>query len=245
MSDTSERIRAELKAETGVDFADYRDDDLIDAVTGWSGLLGLAGDFLVAVGVGLGIAVAGIVIVLTTAIDGEAGAGMSIGAAIAGLGAVALTFGLRARHRIPGEIDRVFDLTSAMVDRVADDIEAGTLTVTTGQAARGLAIVAAAPALTRVAQRRFPLVGTLAAPIAGALMTKVLARVWPKDLGGEHLHGLDRPARKLEGALDNARRATVPRLTRAVRWATLPLLIGGCLVIGVGGVVGLIALVTA
>ena len=57
-------------------------------------------------------------------------------------------------------------------------------TVSAAQAARGLALVAAAPALTRVAQRRFPLVGTVAAPAVGAMLTRTLARVWPSTTGG-------------------------------------------------------------
>lgn len=57
MSATSERIRADLVANTGVDFAAYRDDDLIDALSGWSGILGLATDLLIGLAGGIALVV--------------------------------------------------------------------------------------------------------------------------------------------------------------------------------------------
>ena len=180
MSAASEKVRAELVTETGVDFRRYADDDLIDAVSGWSGIVGFAKDFGISLAAAAAVVLVAIAMAVVSDLEAEARVGVIVGGVVAGVGVMAIIFGLRARKRAPSEAAKVFELTSTMVDRVAEDVATGRITVTPGQAARGLAIVAAAPALTRVAQRRFPLIGTLAAPAVGALLTRVLVRVWPQ-----------------------------------------------------------------
>lgn len=244
MSSTASRLRAELQAETGVDFATYADDELMDAVTGWSGLVGLAFDLLVAVGIGAATLVVSVIGAGAMGLEAEAPIGVVVAGFVAGAGLAALVFALRARRRAPAEVTKVFDLAGVMVERVADDVATGKLSVGVGDAARGLAIVAAVPALTRVAQRRFPLVGTLAAPATGALLARVLSRVWPTG-GGQPLTGIEGPARSLRQALDSARGTIVPKLATAVRWATFPLLVGGVTLVAIGIVVGFVSVVTA
>jgi hypothetical protein len=246
MSATSGRIRAELQAQTGADFRRYADDDLIDAVSGWSGLVGLAKDFGISLALGIGLALVAGAVALTTELDAEAQVGVIIGGIVAGLGAMIAFFALRARKRAPSEAAKVFELTGAMVDRVAEDVATGRITVTASQAARGLALVAAAPALTRIAQRRFPLVGTLAAPAVGALLTRVLARVWPAGgAGGQPLVGLEGTARRLNEAVGDAETAVIPKLARAVRWVTVPILVAGLVILAIGCLTALLSIVTA
>ena len=245
MSATSERIRAELQAQTGADFWRYADDDLIDAVSGWSGLVGLAKDFGISLALGIGLALIAVAVALTTGLDAEAQVGVLIGGIVAGLGAMIAFFALRARKRAPSEAAKVFELTGAMVDRVAEDVATGRITVTPSQAARGLALVAAAPAMTRVAQRRFPLVGTLAAPAVGALLTRVLARVWPAGGASEPLVGLEGTARRLNEAVGDAQTAVIPKLAKAVRWVTVPILVAGFVILAIGCLTALLSIVTA
>lgn len=245
MSATSQRVRAELRAETGVDFNRYRDDDLMDAVSGWSGVLGLVGDGLMALGVGVVvILVTGSVGLVVTSAP-EARIGMIVASVVAGTGVGVIVFSVRARGRLPAEADKVFALTSAMADRVAVDVAGGRLSVTAAQAARGLAIVAAVPALTRVAQRRFPLIGTLMAPLVGSILARGLARVWPDSRDGDALVGLEGTARRLDQAIGSARSAVVPKLATAVRWVTLPLIVGGCVLLTIAFLVGVLSVISA
>lgn len=245
MSATSERVRAELEAETGVDFRRYADDALIDAVTGWSGIVALATEFGISLGFGALVAVIAIAVAFIGNFGFEARVGVIVGGLIVGLGVILVMFALRGRRRAPSEAEKVFELTETMVDRVAEDVATGRITVTAAQAARGLAIVAAAPALTRVAQRRFPLVGTLAAPAVGALLTRTLARVWPAASGGLPLTGLEGTARRLNDAVAAARRAVIPKLATTVRWATLPLIIAGTVLGLIGLGVAAVSIFTA
>ena len=245
MSATSERVRAELQTQTGVDFRRYADDDLIDAVSGWSGLVGLAKDFGISLGIGLGVVLVAVVVALASGLAVEAGVGVIVGGVVAGLGVMVAFFALRARRRAPTEAAKVFDLSSAMVDRVAEDVATGRVTVTPAQAVRGLALVAAAPALTRVAQRRFPLLGTLAAPAVGALLTRVLARVWPSGGEGHPLVGLEGTARRLNEAVRSAEVVVLPKLARAVRWATMPILVAGAVLVAIGVATALLSVATA
>lgn len=244
MSSRASRLRAELQAETGIDFATYADDELVDAMTGWTGLLGLIFDLLIAVGVGAAALLMAVIVAATTGLEAEARIGVVVAGFVMGAGLAALVFALRARRRAPAEVTKVFDLAGKMVERVADDVAAGKLSIGVGDAARGLAIVAAVPALTRVAQRRFPLVGTLAGPAAGALVARILARVWPAG-GGSPLAGIEGPARSLGHALDSARNTVIPRLATTVKWATLPLVVGGGVLVTIGIVVGVVSVVTA
>lgn len=245
MNATSEKVRAELQAETGVDFKRYADDDLIDAVSGWSGLMGLAKDF----GTSLAAAALVLAVAVGSALVGrwpvEIRIGVIVGGVLAAVGVLAVMFAFRARKRAPTEAAKIFELTSSMVDRVAEDVATGRLTVTPTEAARGLALVAAAPALTRVAQRRFPLVGMVAAPAVGALLTRVLARVWPQTGGGSAMLGLEGTARRLNEAVSSAEAAVLPKLATGVRWATIPLLLGGFLIGGLGVVIALASIATA
>jgi hypothetical protein len=245
MSATSERIRAELQAQTGADFRRYADDALIDAVSGWSGLVGLAKDFGISLALGIGLALVAVAVALTTGLDAEAQVGVLIGGIVVGLGAMVAYFALRARKRAPSEAAKVFELTGAMVDRVAEDVATGNITVTPSQAARGLALVAATPALTRVAQRRFPLIGTLAAPAVAALLTRVLARVWPAGGGGHPLVGLEGTARRLNEAVGDAQTAVIPKLATAVRWVTVPILVAGFVIMAIGSLIVLLSIVAA
>ena len=245
MSATSERVRAELQTQTGVDFRRYADDDLIDAVTGWTGLLGLAKDFAISFLIGLSVILAAVIVALATGMEAEADAGLIVGGVVAGLGVMVGFFALRARRRGPAEAAKVFDLTGGMVDRVAEDVATGRVTVTPAQAVRGLALVAAAPALTRVAQRRFPLLGTLAAPAVGAFLTRILARVWPKGSDGPPLVGLEETARRLNEAVLSAETAVLPKFTKAVRWATLPILLAGGVLVVIGIVTAVLSVATA
>lgn len=233
-------LRARLQRQTGVDFATYADDDLVDAVTGWSGLLGLVADLGLSVAAGLVVVAGAVTLAWTSGASFEAGAGIVIGGLAAGAGLAAAVFGVRARRRAPTEVGRVFDVAGAMAARVADDAAEGRLEVSPADAARGLTMVAAIPALTRAARRRFPLVGIVAAPVAGALLTRILARVWPSGDGHPAGSGLEGGVRRLEQTLTSVRSTTLPRITTAVRWATLPLLVAGALLIIVGLVVAAI-----
>ena len=103
MSATSERVRAELQTQTGVDFRRYADDDLIDAVTGWTGLLGLAKDFAISFLIGLSVILAAVIVALATGMEAEADAGLIVGGVVAGLGVMVGFFALRARRRGPAE----------------------------------------------------------------------------------------------------------------------------------------------
>lgn len=246
MSATSERVRAELEAQTGVDFRRYADDDLIDAVTGWSGIVGLVKEFGISLAIGAVVAGAAVVAALLSPIGIEAQIGLVVGGVVAAIGVLVGMFALRARRRAPAEALKVFELTETMVDQVAEDVATGRIEVTPAQAVRGLALVAAAPALTRVAQRRFPLVGTLAAPAVGALLTRVLARVWPSTAsGGPPLVGLEGTARSLHQTITGVERTVIPKLARAVRWVTLPLIVAGAALVVIGVLVAAISILTA
>lgn len=242
MSSPTDQVRAELQARTGVDFATYADDEFIDAVTGWSGLLALGRELAVAVGVGLGVLAVAVIITVTGDWGFDAGVGLIIGGLVAGTGAGVTIFSLRVRQRAPAEASKVFDVAGKMADRVAEDVTSGRLTVSAGDAARGVAIVAAVPALTRATQRRFPLVGTLIAPAVGSVLSRALVRAWPASRAAVPLTGIERPARRLEHTLESVREAVIPKLTRAVRWATLPLVAAGAILMTLGVTVALISL---
>lgn len=234
-------IRADLQERTGVDFAEYADDEFVDTVTGWSGLLGLVKDFAIGVGVGLLLVVAAILAAINLSLPADARSGLVIGGVVAGIGAAVCVFVLLLRRRVPTEATRVFDVAGKMAHRVADDLASGRLTIGVGEAARGVALVAAIPALTRATQRRFPLVGTLFAPAAGALVSRVIARVWPASPGSVPLTGLEKPTRQLEETLGSVRAAVIPRVATAVRWVSLPVLIGGGVLVVLGIAVVLIS----
>src|SRR5690606_41315373 len=89
-------------------------------------------------------------------------------------------------------------------------------------AARGIVMVAAVPALVRVTERRLPVLGMVLGPVAGSMVGRVLLRVWPS---GERALTLDRfgsgPDRH-HATPSAARDAIVARLGRAGRWATRP-----------------------
>ena len=73
-------------------------------------------------------------------------------------------------------------------------------------------------------------------------MSRVLMRVWPT---GRRAVGLDRvggAANHLRSALATARDGIRPRLGRAVRWGTLPLLAGGTVLIVIAVAVLLLSL---
>lgn len=242
LNTTSERVRGELLAETGVDFRRYADDDLIDAVTGWSGIVALATEFGISLALGASVALVAIVLAVVIDLDFESRVGIVVGGLIAALGVLVAMFARRGRRRASDEAAKVFDLTEAMVDRVAVDVASGRINVTPAQAAKGLTIVAAAPALTRVAQRRFPLVGTLAAPAVGVLLTRTIARLWPTTDGdGIPLAGLEGTARRLNEAVGSARRVVLPKLAAAIRWATFPLSVTGYLLVLIGAAVVVIS----
>jgi hypothetical protein len=244
MSRSSERIRADLQARTGIDFARYADDELIDAVTGWSGLKGLlidAGSALVA-----GVAVVVVALVATAAdYPRQTVVGLVVGGVVAGFGVSAGVFAFRLRRRAPEEVGKVFDLARAMVDRVAADISRGDLVVSYTDAAKGIALVAAVPAITRVARRRFPLIGTIAAPAVGAVLTRVLTRVWPTGMGDAVTARVEGTSHRLEETLQAARERAVPKLATAMRWATLPLLAAGGTLTILGLAVALISVASA
>lgn len=244
MSRSSERVRADLQARTGVDFTRYADDEFLDAVTGWSILKGLVVDAALALGASLALVIAAVVLTLVTSIDDEAAVGVVIGSVVAGVGLAAAAFGLRLRRRAPDELGRVFDASAAMTDRVAADIASGDLVVSYADAVKGMTLVAAIPALTRAAQRRFPLIGTVTAPVIGAILTRALSRVWPAGAGEVVAGRLGGTSRRLEGALQTARSRTVPKLAKAMRWATLPLLVAGVVLMVLGGAISLIAAAT-
>lgn len=244
MSRSSEKIRADLQARTGVDFTRYADDDFLDAVTGWSVLKGLVADAALSLGAGLALVAAAIVIALVTSVDGEAAVGVVVGAVVAGFGISAAVLAVRLRRRAPDELGRVFDASAAMSDRVAADISSGELVVSYADAVKGMTLVAAIPALTRAAQRRFPLVGTVAAPVIGAMLIRALNRVWPASAGEMMAGRLEGTTRRLEGALQTARSRTVPKLATAMRWATLPLLVAGAVLMVMGGSISLISAAT-
>lgn len=227
MSSHAARTRADLQARTGVDFAEYIDDELVDSVTGWSGLLGIIREAALGAGVGLVLIATSIAIAWTADLSDDESAGLVIGGVVAGVGAASVTFAVRLRRRIPAEASKVFEVAGSAVDRVARDVASGRLTVTAGDAARGLTLVAAIPALTRAARRRFPVLGLVAAPAVGAVLGRALGRVWPAGQGTTPLTSLERPARRLEETLATVGQSALPRLATTVRWATLPLLAGG------------------
>lgn len=114
------------------------------------------------------------------------------------------------------------------------------MNVTVSEAARGVVMVAAIPALVRASRRRFPLVGTVVGPVVGTLLGRAIPRLWPAGSRSASISGLEGPARRLDAALESARRAVLPRLATGVRWATLPLLLAGFVLAFIGlAVVGL------
>lgn len=242
MSSPASRVRADLQTRTGIDFAEYVDDELVDSVTGWSGLLGLIRELAVGVGVGVLVVATAIALAIGVDLSADQRVGLVIGGVLAGLGAAALTFALRLRRRIPAEASKVFDVAGTAADRVARDVASGRLTITAGDAARGVTLVAAIPALTRAARRRFPLVGLVAAPAVGAVMSRALMRVWPSGQGGTPLSGLERPARRLQDTLGKVSETVLPRIATAVRWATLPLAVGGSVLVVLGAAATIVSL---
>lgn len=242
MSSPASRVRADLQTRTGIDFAEYVDDELVDSVTGWSGLLGLIRELAVGVGVGVLVVATAIALAIGVDLSADQRVGLVIGGVLAGLGAAALTFALRLRRRIPAEASKVFDVAGTAADRVARDVASGRLTITAGDAARGVTLVAAIPALTRAARRRFPLVGLVAAPAVGAVMSRALMRVWPSGQGGTPLSGLERPARRLQDTLGKVNETVLPRIATAVRWATLPLAVGGSVLVVLGAAATIVSL---
>lgn len=245
MSRSSERIRADLQARTGIDFARYADDELIDAVTGWSGLKGLlmdAGSALVAGG-----SVVVVVALVAAAADypRQTVVGLIVGGVGAGFGVSAGVFAFLLRRRAPEEVGKVFDLAGVMVDRVAADIAGGDLVVSYIDAARGIALVAAVPAMTRVARRRFPLIGTIAAPAVGAIVTRAMTRVWPTGRGDAVTARVEGTSHRLEETLHAARERALPKLASAMRWATLPLLVAAGTLTILGVTVALISVASA
>lgn len=242
MTSPAGRIRAELQASTGVDFAEYADDEFVDAITGWSGLVGLIKEAAIAVSAGLAVVVGAALVAAFGPIDGDAATGLVIGGVVAGIGTTVLVLALRVRRRIPIEITRVFEVAARMADRVAEDIAGGRLTISATDAARGVAIVAAVPALTRATQRRFPLLGTAVAPVAGSILSRSLIRVWPGGRGSIPIDRLEGPARHLDTALASAREGVVSKLGTAVRWATLPLVVAGSSVMVLGIAIFLVSL---
>lgn len=234
MNSPAARLRADLQARTGVDFAQYVDEELVDSVTGWSGLLGVIRELAISVGVALAIVTGAVIVAATVDLSTDESSGTIIGGVVLAFGAAAATFALRLRQRIPAEAGKVFDVAGTAVDRVAADVASGRLRITAGDAARGVTVVAAIPALTRVARRRFPVLGLLAAPAVGTVLTRALLRVWPGGQDATPLTGLERPARHLEETLRAVGAATLPRVSTAVRWATIPLLVGGAVLAFLG-----------
>lgn len=241
MTSPAARVGADLQARTGIDFSRYVDDELVDSITGWSGLLGLVRALAVAVGTGLVVVVVCVTLAAIAEMSSDERTGLVIGGIVVGAGVAGFVFALRLRRRIPAEAGKVFDVAAASVDRVAADVAAGRLTVTAGDAARGVTLVAAIPALTRAARRRFPLVGTAAAPAVGAVLSRALMRVWPTGSGAIPLAGLESPARRLEETLKGVRQSVLPKVATAVRWATLPLLVGGIVLTLLGAGVVLVS----
>lgn len=227
MSSPAARVRADLQARTGVDFAAYADDEFVDTVTGWSGIVALGKELAMALGGGLLVLVAAVVWAFLGDYGFDERVGLILGGLVAGVGTAVMLLSIRVRRRVPEEASKVFDAAGSMVEKVAVDLESGRLRVNASDAARGIAIVATIPAMTRATQRRFPLVGFLLAPAVGSLLSRALVRVWPSDGGGVPLTSLDRPARRLHSTLDSIRQSVLPRLARTVRWATLPLLAAG------------------
>lgn len=241
MSSPSSRTRADLHTRTGIDFSQYVDDELVDSITGWSGLLGLVKELGMSIGIGLLVAVGAIVVAVVRESSSDESTGLVIGGIVTGTGVAAFTFALRLRRRIPAEANKVFEVAGAAADRVARDVASGRLTISSGDAARGVTLVAAIPALTRAARRRFPLLGTVAAPMAGAILSRALMRVWPTGHAATPLSGLERPARRLEDTLRTVSQSVLPRVTTAVRWATLPLAAGGLALVVLGAAVVLLS----
>lgn len=240
-----ERLRAELETETGIDFARYRDDAFVDAVTGWTGLVGVVKDLLVA------MLVAGVVAVSVVAAsllrDGKIGTtvGAIVGGVVLAGGTFTVVFVRRIRVRIPAETDHVFVVTARMADALATEVTAGTIQLTPAQASRGLALVAAVPAITAVARRRFPVAGLVVAPVASGILSRTLLRLWPTGDGGEAIRGMDDWLHRLQAATARARAAVVPRVATTVRWVTLPLTLVGLALCGIGAAVTALALSAA
>lgn len=237
MTSPASRVRADLQARTGIDFSQYVDDELVDSITGWSGLLGVVKELGVSLGIGLLVVAAALVIALVSQPGSDASAGLVIGGGVTGVGAAALTFALRLRRRIPTEASKVFEVASAAAERVGRDVASGRLAISAEDAARGVTLVAAIPALTRAARRRFPLVGTLAAPVVGAVLSRALVRVWPSGQGTAPLSGLDRPARRVQRTVQAIGESILPSVKTVIRWATLPLAVGGLVLVAIGATV--------
>jgi len=218
---------------------------VIDTVTGWSGLVGLARDLALALAVGLLVIVAAVIVATRPGLDELQPTGVTIGGIIAGLGAAAVTAVVRVRARIPREVSRVFDVSEDLARRVGDDLASGRLRLSTTEAARGLVLVAAIPALVRASRRRFPLIGTLVAPVLGEILSRILGRLWP---GGtreiEPPGGDGSPKRQVMAVLSSVRQRILPRLATGVRWVTLPLLLAGGTVLLVGVSVVFLTLVS-
>lgn len=244
MSRSPEHIRADLQARTGIDFTGYADDGLIDAVTGWSRMKGLLMDAGSAPVAGVSVVVVALV---ATAADypRQTVVGSIVGGVVAGFGVSAGVFALRLRRRAPEEVGKVFDLAGVMVDRVAADIAGGDPVVSYTDAAKGITLVAAVPAMSRAARRRFPLIGTIAAPAVGAMVTRALTRVWPTGMGDAVTARVEGTSHRLEETLHAGRERAVPELPTAMRWATLSLLVAAGTLTIPGLTVALISVASA
>lgn len=236
-------LRAQLESSTGVDFATYADSEFVDTISGWSGLLAIVKEAALSLGAGLAVVVGAVLLAATGSFDSDAATGTVIAGVVGAIGVAAIVFALRLRRRIPTEIDKVFEVSGRLADRVSADIAAGRLQISAADAARGIAVVAAVPALVRVAQKRLPLLGTLLGPVAGSMVSRVLLRVWPSGRrGGPGLDRFGGAANQLQAALSSARDGIVPRLGRAVRWGTLPLVVGGAVLVVIALAVLLLSL---
>lgn len=245
MNRTALRVRGELEQATGIDFAGYADPELVDALTGWTGALGVVRDLAVSLAAVLAVGIVAMVAAWQLVTGFDPRAGVVIGGIVAGLGVGAWVFTTRIRRRIPTEVERVIDLSGRLVDRVGDDMRTGRLSVGANQVAEGLALVAVVPALTRVTRRRIPVVGLVIAPLIGNLLTRILVAVWPRSgTGGAIGLGGGGAARMVDQALDSARSSIMPRLDRGVRWATLPLLAAGLILVLMGGTVAALSIIS-
>src|SRR5690606_41761935 len=61
--------------------------------------------------------------------------------------------------------------------------------VSGSDAARGIVVVAAVPAMVGVTERSLPVLGMVLGPVAGSMVSRVLLRVWPS---GKRALTLDR-----------------------------------------------------
>jgi hypothetical protein len=234
----SERIRAQVRTETGIDFAKYRRqaDRIVVSDPDLGGRL--LRDAVLISAAGLGVVVLVVGLVVATDVSGVAAFLAVLGSLIAGLGVAALVAAGRARIRIPTEIDAAFGIASRVADEASDELTA--VSASAEHIVRGLVIVSAIPALAAILTRRLVLVGVVARPFIERMLTRVADRGIPAVIAT--MPDAAPRVQTIATSVAVSRDRVVGRARRLSRWVTVPLTVVGGTAAALGVVVVLAAL---